>query len=734
MADFSNIFSASKQTATGVASMATATQPTGKFSNIFANQAPAPTAPLPAAPAAVINFPSTMSGLAELQLDPLSLQSNPTKALSDAMDTVNKSAVQAGTDLRSAFNAYTQPSSLSTKIGTTAKAAASTAGFLLSPISAFFQAANDVPVIGTISKLITLPFNVVGDAAPHVSNALIDKLPISDSAKAALKPGIGQIFALAAQIELGEVVESALPSERAASSFRNDFTKENPAYKADLQSVGANTINNIVDKFGREDAGTIIKQAIDLAREKAGKDPLTPPVETLAPETIPATPAAPAAPAAPSSASPVEGESSPMAGTPTETSAAPGAGKFAQVFTPQNGVTPSPDESVAPTESPDVVQPKTAATSKTSGTDVTVNGKDYTLSGNAEQRYLRESTRSKDYVANADKFGMNSEGRIAKGEGMRMSALKRDLTGNYTDTELSNRIAQERGNYDGKQVQVEMNGRTLSGEIQGRPAYGKFKVQLADGSTITRTADGISDLRSNEDVINKITSRTDAKLKTAPAETTVAKTAAASVAPVAEAVPTKTTPVSPVEKSNTPVEGTGETKTRGLAQGIDQKAVEKKLTQGFGDLPEYKQVSMKDQAAKASDLLSKQPDLARQIAMGEKPAPEGILPEAVLVAVENKAINDGDVATLRDLATNSALSSEATTMGQRIRTLAERDPDSPVAAISDVIKAREAAVEKATGKKVGDAITDAAADIKASVKKVASSPKTWEEFAKSLQC
>src|SRR3990167_191035 len=143
-----------------------------------------------------------------------------------------------------------------------------------------------------------------------------------------------------------------------------------------------------------------------------------------------------------------------------------------------------------------------------------------------------------------------------------------------------------------------------------------------------------------------------------------------------------------------PIKGTGEIKTRGLSRGVEAKAIENKLTQDFGDLPQYKGVNMKEQANKAIELLAKDSEKAKRIAMGEEAPPEGLLPESVFVAVEEWAIKNQDVNTLRDLATMSKLSEEATTMGQRIRTLGERDSESPVQAMTDIIKARKEAVSQ----------------------------------------
>ena len=177
-----------------------------------------------------------------------------------------------------------------------------------------------------------------------------------------------------------------------------------------------------------------------------------------------------------------------------------------------------------------------------------------------------------------------------------------------------------------------------------------------------------------------------------------------------------------------PIEGTGETRTRGLSAGVERKAVVNKLTTGLGDLPEYQSVNVADQAARATDLLATDPALARRIALGEAPAPHGLHPESVFVAVENKAIVDGDVATIRDLATGK-LTTEATTMGQRIRLLGERDPESPVGAIKKVIEVRMGGA-----KKVPMATEETVAAIRKQIEGLKVQPDAWAEFVNSLRC
>lgn len=180
----------------------------------------------------------------------------------------------------------------------------------------------------------------------------------------------------------------------------------------------------------------------------------------------------------------------------------------------------------------------------------------------------------------------------------------------------------------------------------------------------------------------------------------------------------------------TEIEGTGATRTRGLAAGIEEKAIANKLDVAFGDLPEYRVMSIADQAQKAAALLRDDPELARDIATGRALPPRGsdLHPESVLVAVENKAIAEGDVNTLRELATGK-LTTAATEMGRRIRLLGERDTDSPVAAIQEVVNKRSGGAEKAARATEAEVTRIRSQIAGASIEKGA-----WTEFVNSLKC
>lgn len=179
-------------------------------------------------------------------------------------------------------------------------------------------------------------------------------------------------------------------------------------------------------------------------------------------------------------------------------------------------------------------------------------------------------------------------------------------------------------------------------------------------------------------------------------------------------------------------EGTGDVVTRGLSEGVEARAIEDGLTSTFGDLPEYRQLSMADQAAKASDLINTDYDTAKAVAMGDRQPPKGLLPESVFVGVEKRALAEGDVDTLRQLATRSRLSTAATTMGQRIRTLGERDPASPVGALQEVQKAREADVSKRMD--IDAAKRETVEEIRSEVRGAASKADAWRDFLGSIEC
>lgn len=184
-----------------------------------------------------------------------------------------------------------------------------------------------------------------------------------------------------------------------------------------------------------------------------------------------------------------------------------------------------------------------------------------------------------------------------------------------------------------------------------------------------------------------------------------------------------------------PVAGTGDLETRGLSESTEAVAINKGLADEFSGLPTYRAVKDTDQGAMALKFLNDDPEGALQVAMGTKAAPKGLLPEAAYVAVKNKAVAEGDVDTLRTLATQSTLTQQATTMGQRISYLRNVNPETdPVAAIQQVQDTRAAAL-KAKGIDLPaneNAVMQEYAPIRAAAR--AYKPNKWNDFLQSITC
>lgn len=191
-------------------------------------------------------------------------------------------------------------------------------------------------------------------------------------------------------------------------------------------------------------------------------------------------------------------------------------------------------------------------------------------------------------------------------------------------------------------------------------------------------------------------------------------------------------PATKVEPKSPNVEGEKAQST--LAAKVEARAIEEGLTSGFGRLPEYRRVNMKEQAQFAADIINADPQRALNMAMGRERVPDHVIPEAIFTAVENRAVKMKDVETLRALASDSPMSLEATAMGQRIRALGERVADSPVKIIQEIRNVREAAIEKRSKGKIEATKKAIASDIKVEIKKAASKRPTWEEFIKEVQC
>lgn len=245
-----------------------------------------------------------------------------------------------------------------------------------------------------------------------------------------------------------------------------------------------------------------------------------------------------------------------------------------------------------------------------------------------------------------------------KAEGMKFSAEKRRLTGDYTTTEIKNLVKQEQSNYIGKKVQVENNGKVLSGTIDSAPSFGRFKVKLEDGSIKSFFAKEIKDPRTFKQIQNEITKgKKEYTPKEIPQTTTKPK------------VKTSTTETS----KDTPVE----TPTAGAPKPIENKVDTQLSSRVFermkaenpsleGELG-YDPIKLKEDADKAVELLATDKQKAYRIAMGAETSPS-ITSTSVNIAMAEQALKEGNNELYAKLITNRSL--EQTRRGQEI--VAER--------------------------------------------------------------
>lgn len=140
-----------------------------------------------------------------------------------------------------------------------------------------------------------------------------------------------------------------------------------------------------------------------------------------------------------------------------------------------------------------------------------------------------------------------------------------------------------------------------------------------------------------------------------------------------------------------------DTRIRGLARNIEDRAIEAGLIEyegDLGELPTYTVRSMADAATRVRELMDSDPDRVQRIIDGEDVAPEGLYPEDVFTGVRVRATQNGDVDTLIALL-SSPIVSEGTTLGQRIKALdSGADSLDPFAAAKAISKTRQEQAEK----------------------------------------
>lgn len=180
-----------------------------------------------------------------------------------------------------------------------------------------------------------------------------------------------------------------------------------------------------------------------------------------------------------------------------------------------------------------------------------------------------------------------------------------------------------------------------------------------------------------------------------------------------------------------PKSETGKSK---VGQSISAKAVEKGLTDAFGETGDYNKISIKEQSEKAAKLINEDLDSAKSMMRGETPLPDGLKSSALLVGLENYATAKGDVDLLRELA-NSDLTKGTSEAAQNLRLLAERDPSSAVSKIQEIADTREAKAQAKLGKKPIQEVKQNEVDsIAKEIKRLNINKNNFAKFISDLKC
>lgn len=171
----------------------------------------------------------------------------------------------------------------------------------------------------------------------------------------------------------------------------------------------------------------------------------------------------------------------------------------------------------------------------------------------------------------------------------------------------------------------------------------------------------------------------------------------------------------------------GELKESGLNKNIMIDAVQKGFDAKFQDAPLYHSITHADQAQKAFDYLEANEKAAMEVAMGDREPPSGIHPEAILMALKEKAEAEGDVDMIQSLS-QTRLGREASVMGQRLgllRNLRENiDPTEIIKGIQGLWKEKGSEKITKTIEDIQDKIRENMVDLHAQI----------GDWLKSIEC
>lgn len=203
--------------------------------------------------------------------------------------------------------------------------------------------------------------------------------------------------------------------------------------------------------------------------------------------------------------------------------------------------------------------------------------------------------------------------------------------------------------------------------------------------------------------------------------------------------PTVDTPTArPVAEPSTQVFEDAITRPSSLAENVRRDAEIKGIEADLGQSPIYETRPTRPFAERAQALVERDQITALEVARGNIPAPDGMLPGEVFSALKVKALESGDVALLRTLGTDTRIAGLATEAGRAVKAYDANLSNDPVRAISDLAKAREDAwLKRNPNQKPQEIKQRVLRDVKKeidSVNKKTITPKTWGAFIKSIEC
>lgn len=702
--------------------------------------------------ALVNTFPGVTKTFNELNLDPFSLKENPKKAISTYINTVEGSIDSAARSLRKIFTNDTKtPPKAIERVGAELETVARTAGAVFSPISALFTASEKIPVLGSFAKLFNSSFVALGEGTTALSNAFVDRLPVSKEVKNAIKPGLAEIVSLAAQIKLGKTLEPGKRGELIDKYGVKDAmiieTKAKELAQAEKNTLktGENTpeqvtsyvMNNKLENT--PDGKALLKSAVEAQKQGTTINIEDNPINSYLSEAK----------------NPEE--------LKTQNYVRSNFDQFKKDYTARIQKEFGTDNVISADEAkyviPDYSGEKAANYHEASSAGVKVlydemlqenkgtknNTTLFTAgaTGVGKTTALREAGLDlKDYsiVYDTNLTGKGAIDRVQK-------ALDNGYKVDITFTQRDPVVAFEKGviprvRSRNRIVTIEEHinryEQALSSIKEIQKKFGdKVNVEFIDNTGASPSdaklvsIDNLPTFKYNRAELKDILHE---KLSQALNEGKVTQKEANAIAET-DFRPnvSKSTPEKQIElvkeiktSRDLPVDSLGKEKVSRLEQRVLEsvKNIPDDIKEKLGTSV-FNEVSKKENISKAIDYINKNPDDAIKILTGEIEAPKGILRNAIYVALEKMGSEDAPLA--RKLA-----SLTSTRLGQEISILSEIDPNSPVKLMKDIIKVRQESILKRLGKPVTEAIKGEADRIKRTIK--TPNKSDWNSFISGLQC